>query len=203
MLIINIALSSNYRFDFHDDVNFQNQRKLKGVVMNIIKAIIKFIHKMNEKIAKLFSYCIVLLILALCYEVVARYVFNAPTTWSFDATYFFCSAAMIFGMAYCWQLGGHVKVDIFSVKLPRRVNAALQCIFMVVLFFVCWINILHSMFLDVIKSWSILERATVGFMPPIYPYKTWIMLGVFLLVLEGIVIFIKELYVLIKGEELI
>lgn len=171
--------------------------------MDKLRAIIRFVHKLNERIAKLFSYLIILLILTLCYEVVARYVFGAPTTWSFDATYFFASAAIIFGLAYCWQLDGHVKVDIYSVKLPRRVNAAIQCFFLATLFLVAWINILHSMFGDVVKSWSILERATVGFMPPIYPYKTWILLGTLLLTLEGLVVFIKQLYEAVTGKELL
>lgn len=43
----------------------------------------------------------------------------------------------------------------------------------------------------------------MGFMPPIYPHKTWILLGTLLLTLEGVVVFIKQLFVAIKGEELL
>ena len=62
--------------------------------MKTVIAIMKIINIVNEKIAWLASFCLPLLILALIYEVVARYVFSAPTTWSGDATYFLCSIAL-------------------------------------------------------------------------------------------------------------
>jgi TRAP-type mannitol/chloroaromatic compound transport system permease small subunit len=55
---------------------------------------------------------------------------------------------------------------------------------------------------EVIQSWRILERSSIGYFPPIYPYKTWILIGTLILVLEGINVFIKELYRLIHGKEL-
>lgn len=170
--------------------------------MNTIKAITKIINAVNEKIARYVSYLLWLLILTLTYEVVMRYGFNAPTQWSFDLTYFLCSMAMILTMAYTWQTGGHVAVDLISSKLPRRVRALLNVFFMITLFFLCWVGILWVMTPHLLNSWKILERSATGFMPPIYPYKTWIFIGIILMVLEGIVVFAKELYVLIKGEEL-
>ncbi len=62
--------------------------------MKTVIAIMKIINMFNEKIARIASFCMPLMILALIYEVVARYVFDAPTTWSSDATYFLCSLAL-------------------------------------------------------------------------------------------------------------
>lgn len=170
--------------------------------MKTVIAMMKIIDIANAKIAKAASYCILLLILALCYEVFARYVLGAPTTWSFDATYFLCSLAMVLTLAYTWQMGGHVSVDMILVKLPVKVQALLNVIFLLLLFFVTWIMIVWVMTTHVIESWQILERATIGFMPPIYPYKTWILIGTIMLVLQGVNVFIKELYRLINGKEL-
>jgi TRAP-type mannitol/chloroaromatic compound transport system permease small subunit len=175
----------------------------KGVAtMKTITVIMRIIDTINEKIARLFSLLIFFLILTLSYEVVARYAFGAPTQWSFDLTYFLCSMAMILGMAYTWRIGGHVRVDLISTKLPRRFAALLQVLFMLSLFFLCWVNIFWVMTTHVTESWRILERSTTGFMPPIYPYKTWIYIGVAMMILQGVVVLIKELHVLIKGEEL-
>ncbi len=170
--------------------------------MKTIIEIVKMINSFNEKVARYVSYLIFLLILTLTYEVVVRYGFNSPTQWSFDMTYFLCSAAMILGMAYTWQSGGHVAVDLIANKLPRRVAAGLNVFFMIILFFLCWIGIFWVFTPHLLNSWQILERSTTGYMPPIYPYKTWVYIGVAMLILEGIVVFIKELYILIKGEEL-
>jgi len=170
---------------------------------DVLRKIISFINKINERIARYVSFLVILLILTLCYEVVARYGFNSPTQWSFDLTYFLCSMAMMLGMAYTWQIDGHVSVDLFYAKINRRKRAGINVFFLIILFFLCWVNIFWNMLFHVLNSWKILERSTTGFMPPIYPYKTWIFLGVILLVLQGVVLFIRELYVLIKGEELV
>ncbi len=170
--------------------------------MKTVIAIMKMIDVVNEKIAKMASYCLILLILSLVYEVVARYAFNAPTAWSSDATYFLCSIALIFAMAYTWQTGGHVSVDMILVKFPVKVQAFLNVFFMVTMFFGCWFMIIGAMVPHVIESWRILERSAIGYFPPIYPYKTWILIGTLMLVLQGVNVFIRELYRLIKGKEL-
>ena len=171
--------------------------------MKTVIAIMKIINIVNEKIARLASFCLPLLILALIYEVVARYAFNAPTTWSGDATYFLCSIALVLALAYTWQVGGHVSVDMILVKFPVRVQAFLNVFFLLTMFFLCWFLIVWAMVPTVIESWRILERSTIGYFPPIYPYKTWILIGTLMLVLQGVNVFIKELYRLIKGKELI
>ena len=170
--------------------------------MKTVIAMMKTVESFNEKIAKITSYCLILLILSLVYEVFARYAFNAPTAWSSDATYFLCSIALIFAMAYTWQTGGHVSVDIILLKLPVKVQAFLNVFFMLTLFFLCWLMIVGVMVPDVIESWRILERSSIGYFPPIYPYKTWILIGTIMLVIQGFNVFIKELYRLIHGKEL-
>lgn len=169
--------------------------------MTALKLLIKVINVINEKIAKAFSFLIFLLVLTLTYEVVARYAFNKPTQWSFDATYFISSLILVLGLAYTWQIGGHVSVDLITTKLPRRVNAALKVLFIITLFFLCWFNIFRVMLPHLQSAWALKERSMTGFMPPIYPYKTWIFAGVALLVLQGVVEIIKELHVLITGDE--
>lgn len=170
--------------------------------MKTVIAIMKIVNSFNKKIAWLASFCMPLLILALIYEVVARYLFNAPTIWSGDATYFLCSIALVFTMAYTWQVGGHVSVDMILVKLPVRVQAFLNVFFMTTMFFLCWFLIVWAMVPNVTESWLILERSTIGFFPPIYPYKTWILIGTIMLVFQGFNLFISELYRLINGKEL-
>jgi len=169
--------------------------------MAALKLVMKAINTINEKIAKAFSFLIFLLIATLTYEVIARYGFNKPTQWSFDATYFISSLILVLGLAYTWQIGGHVSVDLITGTLPRRVNAAIRVVFIAGLFYLCWSNIFRVMIPHLQSSWFLKERSMTGFMPPIYPYKTWIFVGVAMLLLQGIVEFFKELHVLITGDE--
>lgn len=172
-----------------------------GTQLTFLKLLIKVINFTTAIIAKTASFIIFLLILTLTYEVVSRYGFNAPTQWSYDLTYFLASLILILGMAYTWQEKGHVAVDLISSMLPRRVTAAIHVFFILVLFFFCWFNILRAMLPHLQSSWALKERSMTGYMPIVYPYKTWISVGVLLLLLQGVVEFIKELRVLLTGDE--
>ncbi|PKM88643.1 MAG: hypothetical protein CVU87_07065 [Firmicutes bacterium HGW-Firmicutes-12] len=165
-----------------------------------MKTIINAIDIMNEKVAKFFSYLSMLLVLQLVYEVICRYVFNKPNLWSFDATYFISSIVVVFGLAYTWKIGVHVGVDLFSGYMPRRVKAAVFLFFMVTLFFTTWGNIVLVMLKNTMYSWEIKETALMGSMPPVYPFKTWMMAGILLFFVQGISESLKSLHILITGN---
>lgn len=167
-----------------------------------MKTIVKIIDLVNEKIARFFSYLAVLLVLQLTYEVVCRYVFNKPNIWSFDASYFISSILIVFGLSYTWKKGGHVGVDLFSGYLSARVNAIIMAVFLLVFFFPTWGNIVREMLANAITSWGLKEKAMSGSMPPIYPFKTWMMIGIILFMVQGVSEFLKKLYFIITGKKM-
>jgi TRAP-type mannitol/chloroaromatic compound transport system permease small subunit len=73
----------------------------------------------------------------------------------------------------------------------------LTIVFIMGLFFLAWTNIGRVMYNDMIRSWILQERSTIGSMPPAYPYKTWIFVGVLLLLLQGVSQLLKEFLVLL------
>lgn len=93
---------------------------------------------MVSLISKIVSLCAMLagaLILAVCgvtfYEVVARYAFHAPTTWSIDVSIYGVFWATFLGSPYALREGGHVAVDVVVEKLDRAVrNAVARLIFL-------------------------------------------------------------------------
>ena len=52
------------------------------------------------------------------YEVVARYVFNAPTIWAHEASVALASFAFVFGGAYCMAEGTHMRITVLVEKHP-------------------------------------------------------------------------------------
>jgi TRAP-type mannitol/chloroaromatic compound transport system permease small subunit len=61
------------------------------------------------------------MVLSLCYEVVARYFFNAPTQWAYDMTFMLYGSFFMLGAAYTLQRKGHVRTDSFYADWsPRR-----------------------------------------------------------------------------------
>ena len=67
------------------------------------------------------AWMVVPMVLSLCYEVVSRYVFNAPTQWAYDMTFMLYGSFFMLGSAYTLQRKGHVRTDSWHANWsPRR-----------------------------------------------------------------------------------
>lgn len=160
------------------------------------------VDKANEVIAKAFSWGMLLLVVTMTYEVVSRYGFSRPTIWSYDVSYFLSSLVIMMGMAYTLRIKGHVNIDIFYCRCSPRVKAILDVFFALLLFFPLWFLMSRVMFTHVQFSWAMKEKSWVGtWLPIIYPFKTWVTIGVIMLLLQGTAEFIRDLYVAITGGE--
>jgi TRAP-type mannitol/chloroaromatic compound transport system permease small subunit len=155
----------------------------------------------GELSGKIFMLMIFPLIGGSTYEVIARYVFNAPTKWAYDMSYMLYGSHFMLGAAYCLYKGGHIRTDIFyerfSVRWQGRIDAALYIFFffpgMILFFWFGGIEALHS--------WDILEESVVSpWRPLLYPFKTIIPVAAAMLMLQGFSELLKSLYAGIRGR---
>jgi TRAP-type mannitol/chloroaromatic compound transport system permease small subunit len=86
-------------------------------------------------IGKTFAWAIVGLTGAICYEVFARYLFRAPTTWAFDVSYMLYGTLFMCAGAYTLSRGGHVRADFLYRLLPVRRQAALDLVLYLLFYF--------------------------------------------------------------------
>lgn len=162
--------------------------------MKFIIVLLDGIDWLNAIVAKAVAWLALPLVLFIVYEVIMRYAFNRPTLWVFDMSYFLTSLIVSLGAAYTLQVRGHVNVDVFYERFPPRVQALLDAIFYLLLFFPLWLLIINVMVPNVLNSFRVGERAAVGIWRPlIWPFKAWILLGVALLTLQGVAEFIRAL----------
>lgn len=170
--------------------------------MGLFASIGKTIDKMNERIAKAASWLAIVLVLTMAFEVVARYVFNRPTVWSYDLSYFINSLLVMMGLAYTHKLQGHVSIDVISSRFSVRVQSIINVILTLLFFFPICILVIRAMVPNVVFSFTSGERSWVGsWLPPIWPFKLWILIGFVLLLLQGVVEFVRNLLIAIKGEQ--
>lgn len=77
-----------------------------------------------ERISRAFgavAAALVLVLMALmAYEVAMRYVFGAPTTWSYDISTMTMGAIFALSIGYTLATNAHVRVDILKPLLGRR-----------------------------------------------------------------------------------
>jgi len=136
------------------------------------------------KEAEISSLLMVILVVMMCYEVVRRYFFNAPTIWGLEFTTFIFGVHFVMGYAYTEYFDGHVRVDIFSSKFSTKVQDILYivlttCVTLPLVAMLCiwaWDN--------AITSTKILEALSSAWAPPIWPVKLLMALGFTFLFLQ-------------------
>jgi len=163
--------------------------------------IIKIIDGISEWTGKTVAWLIIPLVLGLTYEVIARYGFNAPTVWAFDLAYMFYGTLFMLGAAYTLRRNGHIRTDIFYDRWSPRRQGWVNLVSYLFLFFPGMIFFFFSGLETAIHSWIILEKSDFSpWRPPLYPFKTILPLTAFLLIIQGISEFLKNLYAAFKGE---
>jgi TRAP-type mannitol/chloroaromatic compound transport system permease small subunit len=154
--------------------------------MNKIDKLLRAIDGISEWSGKTVSWLVLILTLIIGYEIVMRYVFNAPTKWSFDISYMLGGSYFLLGEAYTLLKKKHVRIDIFYSRFSERKKALVDILFYLVFFFPLWIGLLYYMIPYVYLSWITDERSMQGYwMPILYPFKTVMPVGIFLFLLQG------------------
>lgn len=140
------------------------------------------------------------LILSIAYDVFMRYVFNAPTIWSFTLSYMLGATVIMIGFAYVLYHRGHVSVDLIYSKFSTKVKLIIDIVFTVFLFFPLFFMLTKVCVEHALWSISVNELATESvWYPIIWPFKIVMALGFGLLFLQGIANFLKDVMALVKG----
>ncbi len=169
--------------------------------MNTLSSICTFIDRVSTWSGKAVAWCGLILIIELVYDTAARYVFNAPTAWSYDISYMLYGTMFMIGTSYTLLLDEHVRIGILYDRMSLRNKALINIIGYVLFFFPVTIALLYYGFEFAAASWKLGEHSGVSmWSPPIYPFKTVIPVTAFLLLLQGSVEFVRSLVFFTKGE---
>lgn len=170
--------------------------------MDTIRAFVKKIDTLSEWCGRIFSWFIVTVIGLSLFEVFTRRILGKPTIWTHETlSYLFC-ASIILTMAYTLRHKQHVSVDLIYGRLTPKTKAILD-----IITFIFFLGFFSTIFLwkgiiFAATSWAMWERTPSAFNFYVFPAKTLLPIGAFLLLAQGISDFIKNLVFLVKGEQL-
>jgi TRAP-type mannitol/chloroaromatic compound transport system permease small subunit len=141
------------------------------------------------------------MVLSLCYEVVARYLFNAPTLWAYDMTFMLYGSFFMLGAAYTLQRKGHVRTDsLYAAWKPRR-QATVDLVAYVVMFFPFVAVFAFVGWGYFVKAWVTNETFVSSAWQPItWPFKLAMPVAGVLLMLQGVSECLKCLHTLKTGQ---
>jgi len=170
--------------------------------MNILRFIINHIDLSSNWSGKIVSWLIYLLILELAYDTVARYGFIAPTAWSYDISYMLYGALFMLGAAYTLLADEHIRVEAFYERFSPRARALIDLIGYLVFFFPSVGALIYFGIDFAWEAWKLRETSITFWAPPVYPLKALIPIAAFLLMIQGMAKFIRNLAIITKGNKL-
>jgi len=145
----------------------------------------------------------VVLVLVGTFEVVMRYVFNAPTIWGFETSIMLGGGLYALGWAYDYLHDSHVRVDIFYSRFSPRAKAISDLICTAIFFFPLMVMLSKAAISWAWRSWAIGEVMSQSYwFPPAAPSRTVLAVGVCLFTLQGLARFIRDAYLAIRGTSL-
>jgi len=166
--------------------------------MRYLKRVLALVDLISDRGGKLISFLVVFMIAAMTYEVIARYAFNAPTIWARETVQFLLGGYALLGGAYVLRHNGHVSMDIVYNRLSTRKRALLDVVTSAFFFLFCGILLWYG----AEYAWhafTLSETTGSTWSPPEFPIKLMIPVGAFLLLLQGLAAFIRNLLTAITG----
>jgi len=166
-----------------------------------MKRLLSIIDTLSTWTGKAASWLILIVVIFVIYEILMRYVFHLPTLWVSESMVFGCGVTYVLGGGWALLDNRHVKIDLIYGRLTPRRRAIIDSITFV--FFALYLGVF---FWAVAKYalHSVLLRETAGsaWDPPVYPIKVALVVGVVLLLFQGLAKLIRDLHLAIKGREL-
>jgi TRAP-type mannitol/chloroaromatic compound transport system permease small subunit len=161
------------------------------------------IDKFTDATGTLIAWVNVPLVAVVAYEVIARYLFHAPTIWSFDLTYMFYGTIFMLGAAFALHKGAHIRTDFFYEKWSAKTKGIVDSTSYIVFFFPSILMLLWISGGEAWYAYDIKETSEqTPWRPILWPYKAVVPLTCVLLLIQGVSELIKSFYAARTGVEL-
>jgi TRAP-type mannitol/chloroaromatic compound transport system permease small subunit len=171
-----------------------------GRASRSMRKILRIIDSVNEWAGSISSWLLLGLIFVILWEVIARYVFNQPTTWGFNSFRMISGALIVFGWAYAQRHNSHIRVDILYVRFSSRRKALIDVIGTGLLFLPLFGTFVVLAGRQVVRTYLFYMAHYQGSIPTNLMYSTIILIGISLFFLQFLTRFVRDLHILVKGE---
>lgn len=161
---------------------------------------IEFADKLSAWFGKSFGWLIILMTLGTSYEVIARYLFNAPTPWSFDVSFICYGALFMMSGAYTLSRNGHVRGDFLYRTWSPRTQARVDLVLYLIFFFPGVLALVFIGWKYAARSWSYGEvsvNSPAGV--PIFQLKAVLVAAGVLLTIQGVAQILRSVLCIREG----
>ncbi|GIV31358.1 MAG: C4-dicarboxylate ABC transporter [Saprospiraceae bacterium] len=147
----------------------------------------QYIDKLNDAVGRAAAWLMVPLILLVSFDVIARKAFSFTRIWIMDLEWHLFALIFLLAAAYTLKADRHVRVDLFYEKFQLRDKALVDFIGSLVLLIPWCLVVIWFGFAYARESWLLGEGASEpGGLPARYVIKFSVVVGIALLLLQGI-----------------
>ena len=126
------------------------------------------------------------------YAIFSRLFLGRPVNWVMEMSQFLLAAYYLLGGPYSMQLGAHVRMDLFYSRLTPRKRAVTDAF--TILFVLFYLGVLFwGGIWSTEYAWSYNQVNSSAWRPPMWPIKAIMTIGIFLMLLQAISTFFKDL----------
>ena len=167
---------------------------------NVIRKYVYYVEKINRFVGRCSMYLVFVMMAVLLYAALSRSVFDIPLIWAVEVAQMLLAAYYLLGGAYATQLDSHVRMDLLYGRWSQKTRAIVDVVTSLFLLF----YILILLYGSVSSTQYAIEYGQKNYSawgPYMWPIKVTMTIGIFLMLLQVIATFFKDLEKA-KGEKL-
>ncbi len=158
------------------------------------------VDRLSTWIGQLFAWSIVVLTLAISWEVFSRYVLGKPHGWMLDAQIMLYGILFMMAGGYTLSKNGHVRGDVLYGFFRPRTQASLDLALYIVFFLPGVIALTWAGWNYFTDSMAIREHTFNADPIPLYPFKFFIPFAGLILLMQGLVEIARCVICIREGE---
>ncbi len=168
---------------------------------SVLDSILFGIDTVSTVLGKTGSWAILLLTLAMSYEVFSRYLLQSPTEWAFDVSYILYGALFMLAGPYALTRNAHVRGDFAYRSWSPTTQARLDLVLYFLFFFPGILALCYAGYGFASFSWMIGEQSSNSPNgPPVYHFKSLIPLVGGFMILQGLAEVVRCIQCLQTGQ---
>ena len=156
-----------------------------------IRIFVQYVDSLNRIVGRFAMFLLFVLAAVLLTSTFSRLIVGASVNWALEMSQFILSAYYLLGGAYALQQDSHVRMDVFYSRLPpqkRAVTDAFTILFVIFYLVVLFMGGISSTNYAIVYK----QQNYSAWAPLLWPIKVVMTIGVFLMLLQCISTFFKD-----------
>ncbi len=157
-----------------------------------IRLYVLWVDTLNKWVGRFAMMLFFVMAAVMLWSTLSRAMFGTPVNWALETTQFLLAAYFLLGGAYSLQNDAHVRMDLFYGRFSPRGRAVLDAItILFVVFFL--VSLLWGAVSSTQYALQYNQKNYSAWSPVLWPVKVAMTIGIFLMLLQVISQFFKDL----------